>query len=226
MGDAVDLRLLYGRFLADKDIVRLDVGVALFVGSERSAAYERGVNSDVQPLGEGDFLLCRVGAQTAERLFEGTPRAEHVVVGGQGVIPAPDQVGERARRGLPHIVLHGGDVVVDGRHRAGARGVADFEVDLRREVDLAGNLGDSATAIARLRKIFGTFEPHPSPHIEVDGVLFDIYMVGRRLVTAHIDGVLLVVPVDRLLEFLFGQRIVFVRHADIPKDILVACLGR
>lgn len=57
-------------------------------------------------------------------------------------------------------------------------------------------------------------------------MLLDIYMVGRRLVAAHVDGVLLVVFVDGLLEFLFGKRIVFVRHADIPKDILVACLGR
>ena len=225
MGDAVDLRLLYRRLFADKDVVRLDIGVALFIGSERSAAYERGVNSDVQPFREGDFSLCRVRAQAAERLLQYPPCAEHVVVGGQGVVPAPDQVGERARHGLPHIVLDGGDVVVDGRHRAGARGVADFEVDLRREVDLAGNLGDSAAAIARLRKIFGTFEPHPSPHIEVDGVVFDVDMVGRRLVAAHIDGVLLVVFVDRLLEFLLGQRIVFVRHTDIPKDILVAGLG-
>ena len=131
MGDPVDLRLLYGRFLSDKDVIRLDIGVALFIGSERSAAYEGGVNSDVQPFREGDFLLCRVGAQAAERLFEGTPRAEHVVVGGQGVVPAPYEVGERARRGLPHIILDGGDVVVDGRHRAGARGVADLEVHLR-----------------------------------------------------------------------------------------------
>ena len=130
MGDPVDLRLLYGRFLSDKDVIRLDIGVALFIGSERSAAYEGGVNSDVQPFREGDFLLCRVGAQAAERLFEGTPRAEHVVVGGQGVVPAPDQVGERARRGLPHIVLDGGDVVVDGRHRPGTRGVADFQIYL------------------------------------------------------------------------------------------------
>ena len=130
MGDAADLRLLYRRFLADKDVVCLDIGVALFIGSERSAAYERGVNSDVQPFREGDFPLCRVGAQAAERLFEGTPRAEHVVVGGQGVVPAPDQVGERARRSLPHIVLDGGDVVVDGRHRPGTRGVADFQIHL------------------------------------------------------------------------------------------------
>ncbi|WP_410083241.1 hypothetical protein [Barnesiella intestinihominis] len=57
-------------------------------------------------------------------------------------------------------------------------------------------------------------------------MVFDVDMVGRRLVTTHIDGVLLVIFIDGLLEFLLGQRIVFVRHADIPKDILVACLGR
>ena len=74
MGDPVDLRLLYRRFLADKDVVRLDIGVTLFIGSERSAAYERGIDADVQPFREGDFPLCRVGAQAAERLFEGTPR--------------------------------------------------------------------------------------------------------------------------------------------------------
>ena len=38
-----------------------------------------------------------------------------------------------------------------------------------------------------------------APHIEVDGVIFDIYMVGRGLVAAHIDGIFLVVPVDCLL---------------------------
>ncbi|WP_418430370.1 hypothetical protein [Barnesiella intestinihominis] len=57
-------------------------------------------------------------------------------------------------------------------------------------------------------------------------MVFDIDVVGRRLVTTHIDGVLLVVPVDRLLELLFGQRVILVGHADIPQDILIAGLGR
>ena len=226
MGDAVDLRLLYRRLFADKDVVRLDIGVALFIGSERSAAYERGVNSDVQPFREGDFSLCRVRAQAAERLLQYPPCAEHVVVGGQGVVPAPDQVGERARHGLPHIVLDGGDVVVDGRHRPGTRGVADFQIHLRGKIHLPRDFGNAAASKPGVRKIFVTFEPHPSPHIEVDGMLLDIDMVGRRLVAAHVDGVLLVILVNGLLEFLFGQRIVFVRHADIPQDILVAGLGR
>ncbi|WP_337804456.1 hypothetical protein [Barnesiella intestinihominis] len=226
MGDAVDLRLLYRRFLSDKDVVRLDVGVALFIGAERPAAYEGGVNSDVQSFREGDFPLCRVGSQAAERLFEGTPRAEYVVVGGQGVIPAPYEVGERARRGLPHVILDGGDTIIDGCPRAGAGGVADFQIYLRGKIHLPRDFGNAAGPETGVRKILVALQAHPSPHIEVDGVVFDIDVVGRRLVTTHIDGVLLVVPVDRLLELLFGQRVILVGHADIPQDILIAGLGR
>ena len=224
MGDSVDLCLLYDSLFANKDVVGFYIGVALLVGAEGSAAHKGGVVADVETLQKGDFLLGGVGPQATEGLFQYPPCAEDVVVGRQGVVPTPYEVRERARRGLPHIILHGGDVAVDGCHRTGARGIADFEVHLRGEIHLPGNFGDAAAAKTCFREILVALQPHPAPHIEVDGMIFDIDMVGRCLVAAHVDGVLLVVPIDCLLELLLGHRVILFRHSYVPQDIFIIFL--
>ena len=169
-------------------------------------------------------LLGRVLAQPAQGFFQCPACREHVVVSRKGVVPAPYQVGEAPRCGGLHVVLRVGDAVAYGFHRAGAGRVAYLDVHLRRQVHLPRDLGDTAAAETGLREVLVAFQPYAAAHVQVDAVLLDVHVVGRGLVAAHVDGVLLVVAVHRLLELLFGQRIVFIRHADVPENVLVAGL--
>ena len=171
-----------------------------------------------------ELLLCRVLAQPAQGFLQCPACREHVVVSRIGVVPAPYQVGKTPRRCRLHIVLRVGDAVVDSLHRAGAHRVAYLHVHLRGQVHLPGYLGDAAAPVSRFRKVLPALQPYPTAHIQVDAVFLYIYVVGRPLVAARVHGVFLVVAVYRLPELLLGQRVVFVRHPNVPKDVLVARL--
>ena len=141
-----------------------------------------------------------------------------------GLVAGADDVGQRLG-GLADFGAGSLDLGGEAAERPFGTGVADFDFHLRGQVHLARDLGDAARAEARFGEVPVAFQPDAAADEEVDAVLFDVHVVGGGLVAAGVDGVLLVVSVDGFTELLLGQGVVFVRHPDVPKDVLVAGFG-
>ena len=176
----------------------------------------------VQSLVKDDFLLGAVLAVLAQELLVRPPGTVQVGICRLCRIPAADNVGDiDTADKRSSIVLRVCDGTVHPGHRTRREGIAYLEVHLPRLIDLPNDFRNTARPVALPGEILAALQPYAPPYEEFRAGLLNPDMIRRRLVPAHIQGVLNVVLVNRGTEFFLRQSVVLVRHADVPQDILV-----
>ena len=159
----------------------------------------------------------------AQKLLTTALCREEIEVGRRRILPAANDIRQITRRDAG-IVAHLLDIVLDSRQGARRENVADLEVVLCRNVQILGKAHDPAVTITALRKISRALQPDALADVESQAARSDVDVVGRNLVDTPVLAMLEHVRFDGLGELLFGQRIVFVRHTEVPKNILIAGL--